>query len=79
MRCFLAFVLISALGVFTIGCDTNKSTTQDKIETKTTQTKDGKVVGETTTTNETKTKATTPAAGGTTTEKTTETTTETTK
>ena len=75
MKKLLAFVLISALGVFIIGCD-NKSTTDDKTETKTTQTKDGKVVGETTTTNETKTKATTPDAGGTTTEKTTETTTE---
>ena len=71
MTRFLACVLISALGVFTIGCDSNKSTTQDKTETKTTQTKDGKVVGETTTTNETKTKTATPAAGGTTTEKTT--------
>jgi hypothetical protein len=79
MKRFLAFILISALGVFTIGCDSNKSTTQDKTETKTTQTKDGKVVGETTTTNETKTKATTPAAGGATTEKTTEKTTETNK
>ena len=79
MKSFLAFFLISALGVFVAGCDSNKSTTQDKIETKTTQTKDGKVVGETTTTNETKTKAATPAAGGTTTEKTTETTTEKTK
>ncbi len=45
----------------------------------TTQIKDGKIVGETTTTNETKTKATIPAAGGTATEKRTETTTETTK
>ena len=79
MKRIPAFVLISALGVFTIGCDTNKSTTQDKIETTTTQTKDGKIVGETTTTNETKTKTTTPPAGGKATEKTTETTTETTK
>jgi hypothetical protein len=78
MKSFLAFVLISALSVFVIGCD-SKSTTEDKTETKTTQTKDGKVVGETTTTNETKTKATTPTAGGKTTEKSTETTTETTK
>jgi hypothetical protein len=78
MKRFLAFALIAALGVFTIGCE-KKSTTQDKIQTTTTQTKDGKVVGETTTTNETKTKATTPAAGGMTTEKTTEKTTETTK
>ena len=79
MKRFLACVVIAALGVFTIGCDSNKSTTQNKTETKTTQTKDGKVVGETTTTNETKTKATAPAAGGVTTEKTTETTTETKK
>jgi hypothetical protein len=79
MKRFLACVVIAALGVFTVGCDSNKKTTQDKIETKTTQTKDGKVVGETTTTNETKTKDTTPAAGGMTTEKTTEKTTETTK
>ena len=38
MKRFLACVLISALGMFTIGCDSNK--TQDKTETKTTQTKD---------------------------------------
>ena len=79
MKRFLACVAIVTLGVFTIGCDSTKSTTQDKIQTTTTQTKDGKVVGETTTTNETKTKATIPAAGGMTTEKTTEKTTETTK
>ena len=79
MKSFLALVLIAILGVFTIGCDGNKSKTQDKIETKTTQTKDGKVTGETTNSTETKTKTTAPAAGGLTTEKTTETTTETTK
>jgi hypothetical protein len=79
MKSFPGFVLIAALGVFTIGCDSNKSTTQDKTETKTTQTKDGKIVGETTTTNDTKTETTTPPAGGKATEKTTETTTETTK
>ena len=79
MKRFLAFVLISALGVFTIGCDSQKGTSEKKTITTTTQTKDGKVVGETTTTNETKTKATTPDAGGATTEKTTEKTTETTK
>jgi hypothetical protein len=45
MKRFLAFVLISALGVFTIGCDSQKGTTQDKTETKTTQTKDGKTTG----------------------------------
>jgi hypothetical protein len=71
MKRFVAFcVLIAALGVFTIGCD--MGTTQNKTETKTTQTKDGKTTGETTTSTETKT--TTPVAGGTTTEKTTETT-----
>jgi len=79
MKSFLAFILIAALGVFIIGCDNNKGTTEDKTETKTTQTKDGKVVGETTTTNETKTKASAPAGSGMTTEKTTETTTETKK
>ena len=79
MKSILGFVLLATLGVFTIGCDSTKSTTQDKIQTTTTQTKDGKVVGETTTTNETKTKTTTPAAGGMTSEKTTEKTTETNK
>ena len=79
MKRLLAFVLLAALGVFTIGCENQKGTTQNKTETTTTQTKDGKVVGERTTTNETKTKTTTPAAGGMTTEKTTEKTTETTK
>ena len=79
MKCFLAFVVIATLGVFTIGCDSTKSTTQDKVQTTTTQTRDGKVVGETTNSTETKTKTTTPAAGGMTTEKTTEKTTETTK
>jgi len=79
MKSFLAFVLISALGVFIIGCDSQKGTTDDRTQTTTTQTKDGKVVGETTTTNETKMKATTPADSGMTTEKTTRTTTETTK
>ena len=79
MKRFLAFVLITTLGVFTIGCGSQKGTTEDKTQTTTTQTKDGKTVGETTTTDETKTKATTPAGGGMTTEKTTEKTTETTK
>ena len=74
MKRFLAFVLIAALGVFTIGCDSKKGTTQNKTETKTTQTKDGKITGETTTTTDRTTKTTTPAAGGMTTEKTTETT-----
>ena len=41
---FSALVLIATLGVFTIGCE--KGTTENKTETTTTQTKDGKVVGE---------------------------------
>lgn len=79
MKRFLACVVIAALGMFTIGCDGINKTTQDKIETKTTQTKDGKVMGETTNTTETTTKTTNPAPSGMTTEKTTERTTETTK
>ena len=63
-----AFVLIAALGVLTIGCDCMTGTTQNKTETKTTQTKDGKTTGKTTTSTDTKTKTTTPTAGGMTTE-----------
>jgi hypothetical protein len=70
MKRFLAFALIAALGVFTIGCDSMTGTTQNKTETKTTQTKDGKTTGETTNSTETKS---TPAGSGMTTEKTTET------
>jgi hypothetical protein len=72
MKRFPAWVLIAALGVWTIGCESQKGTTENKTETKTTQTKDGKTTGETTTTVDTKT-TTTPATpgGGTTTEKTT--------
>jgi hypothetical protein len=76
MKRFLAVVVIAALGVFTIGCDSLTGTTQNKVETKTTQTKDGKTTGETTSTD---TKSTNPAAGGMTTEKTTEKTSKTTK
>ena len=47
MKRFLALVLIAALGVFTIGCETKKGTTENKTKTTTTQTKDGKVTGET--------------------------------
>ena len=81
MKRFLAFVLIAVLGVVTIGCESDKGTTQNKTQTKTTQTKDGKITGgmTTTTTDTMKTTPVTPAAGGTTTEKTTETTTEKTK
>ena len=42
MKRFLAFVLIAVLGVLTIGCESEKGTTQNKTQTKTTQTKDGK-------------------------------------
>ena len=78
MKCFLACVLIAALGVFTIGCESKKGTTEYKTETKATQTEEGKTTGEvkTSTTDTTKT---TPVAGGMTTENTTEKTTEKTK
>ena len=82
MKRFLTLVVVAALGTFTIGCQSKKDTNEYKVETKTTQTKDGKVTGEKTTTQTDATKTvrpTTPGAGGTTTEKTTETTTETTK
>ena len=80
MSRFLAFALIAALGVFTIGCDNQKSATENKTETKVSQTRDGKTA-ERTTTVDTKTTATpaTPDGSGTTTKKTTETTTETIK
>jgi hypothetical protein len=82
MKSFPAFLLIAALGVFTIGCESKKGTDEFKTKTTTTQTKDGKVTGEKTSTTTDTTKATSPTApgsGGGTTEKTTETTTETTK
>jgi hypothetical protein len=81
MKRFLAFIVVAALGVLTIGCESQKGTTDNRTETKTTQTKDGKTTGETTTTVDTKTTTTpaTPDSGGTTTKKTTETTTETSK
>jgi len=75
MKSFLAFVLIAGLGILTIGCEGQKGTTENKTETTTSQSKDGKTTSETTT-NDMKTKTTTPAASGVTTEKTT---TETTK
>jgi hypothetical protein len=77
MKLFLAFVLIAALGMFTVGCETKKGTTENKIETTTTPTEDGKITSETktTTTDTTKTAPpVTPGADGKTTEKTTETT-----
>jgi len=78
MKGFLAFVLISALGVLITGCGSEKGTTENKTVTTNSQSKDGKTVSETTT-NDTKTKTTTPPDGGKATEKTTQTTTETTK
>ncbi len=60
--------------MLTIGCDSMKGTSQKKTETTTTQTKDGRVTGETTTSTEVKTKVTPPAAGDMATEKMTETT-----
>jgi hypothetical protein len=82
MKRFLTLALVAALGTFAIGCDTKKGTEEYKTQTTVTQTKDGKVTGETktTTTDTTKTvRPTTPGAGGTTTEKSSETTTETRK
>ena len=78
MKRFLAFVLIAALGLLTIGCESQTGTTENKTQTTTTQTKDGKTTGEVATTIDTKTTTTpaTPGGGGTTTKKTTETTTE---
>jgi len=78
MKRFLASILLAGLGVLILGCDNPKDTTEKKTETKTTQTKDGKITGETKTSTATKTKETTPADGGITLEKTTKTT-ETTK
>jgi hypothetical protein len=67
MKGFLALLLISALGVFTIGCETKKDTIENKTETKVSQTKDGKTA-ERTTTVDTKTTAipATPDGSGTT-------------
>jgi hypothetical protein len=49
--------LIAGLGALTIGCESKKNTTENKTETTTSQTKDGKTTGETTTV-DTKTTAT---------------------
>ena len=67
MKSFLALLLIAALGVFTIGCETKKGTTENKTETKVSQNKDGKTA-ERTTTVDTKTTAipATPDGSGTT-------------
>ena len=71
MKRFLAFVMIAALGVLTFGCENQKGTTENKTETTTTQTKDGKTTGETTNTVDTKTTIPPATPGGTATEKTT--------
>jgi len=47
MKSFLTLFLISALGVFIIGCESNKGTTENTTKTTVTQTKDGKVTGKT--------------------------------
>ena len=72
MKSFLALFLIAAIGVFTIGCDTKKGTTENTTKTTVTETKDGKVTGksETTTTDTLKTvPPATPGADAKTTEK----------
>jgi hypothetical protein len=82
MKRFLAFVLIAALGVLTVGCETKRGTTEYKTETTRTRTEDGQVTGETTTTtiDERKTSPTGTSDGGSQTiERTTKTTTETTR
>jgi hypothetical protein len=82
MKSFSVLVLIATLCAFAVGCESQKGTTENKTQTTQTQTKDGKVTGQTTTTTTDATKTTRPVApgtGGATTEKTTETTTETTK
>ena len=81
MKRFFAFALIAVLGLWTIGCENQQGTTDNKTETKTSLTKDGKTVGERSTTVDTKTTTTptTPDGGGATTSKTTQTTTETNK
>ena len=55
MKRFLTFVAIAALGVFTIGCESQKGTNENKTETTTTQSKDGKMTGETVNSTDTKT------------------------
>ena len=82
MKRFLAFAVIAALGVFPFGCGSNKGTTENKTQTTTTQTKDGKTTGESKFTATETTKTSPPAAPGTghaTSERTTKTTVETTK
>ena len=46
MKSFLASVLIAVLGVWTIGCENQKGTTENKTETTTSQTKDGETTAQ---------------------------------
>jgi hypothetical protein len=81
MKRYLAFALIAALGVWTVGCESQQGRTVNKTETTTSQTKDGVTTGETSTVVETTTTTTPPApdGSGTTIKENTETTTETSK
>ena len=82
MKSFLTLFLIAALGVFTLGCETDKGKTENTTKTTTTRAEDGKVTDKTETTITDTTKTTpsaTPGVPDKTTEKSTETTTKTTK
>ena len=73
MNRYLAFVLVAALGVSTIGCESKNGTSENTTQTTTTQTEDGEITGETTTTTTDTTTTTppvTPDVGGKTTERT---------
>ena len=67
MKRFVTVFLLAALGVFAIGCDSKKGTTENTTKTTVTKTENGKVVDktETTTTDTVKTPPTAaPGAGG---------------
>jgi hypothetical protein len=66
MKSFLAFALVATLGVFMIGCENQQGTTENKTQTTTTLSKDGKKTSETTVTTDTKTRPVpvTPDSGG---------------
>lgn len=74
MKRFLALVLIAPLGLFTIGCENQKGSTENKTETTTSEAKDGKTIESTTTTTTTDTTKTAPSATPSAAGKTTETT-----
>ena len=66
MKRFLPLVIIAAMSVFTIGCESQTGTTVNKTETTNSQSKDGKTTETKTTTTDT-TKTTPPVdpdAGG---------------